>query len=359
MTSRSYARALGAVTLIAIGTLAQPAPAAEREFYRLESALTLKSRNEPDWDYLAFDAERGHLFISRRDDGILVYDVNAKKPLTTLEQSEGGNATVLVPEFDRGYVIKEEGTGLAFTLSTLKPIEPLEFGASADNGFYDPVTKQFVITMSDEKLAAFVDAKTGKVVGTMPVDSQKLEGTAPDGKGNLFMALRDKNKVIRIDARQRKITGEWSPAGCVLPTGLAYDSKTQRVFVSCRGDKPILAVLDASTGKVVASPTIGHGSDGVVFDAQAHRIYSSNGFDGTLVVIDQVDANTYELSEAITTRPYARTMALDPKTKKVYLVTAEGVVDPSKPWNKSTSDFYPNMFYKDTFTLLTYSRQRP
>lgn len=118
-------------------------------------------------------------------------------------------------------------------------------------------------------------------------------------------------------------------------------------------------MLDASTGKVVASPTIGHGSDGVVFDAQAHRIYSSNGFDGTLVVIDQVDANTYELSEAITTRPYARTMALDPKTKKVYLVTAEGVVDPSKPWNKSTSDFYPNMFYKDTFTLLTYSRQRP
>ena len=364
MTFDSTRRALRAAALIALPAAfclaAQPATAgAEREFYRLESALTLKSPNEPDWDYLAFDAQRAHLFISRRDDGILVYDVNMKKPVKTIAQSEGGNATVLIPEFDRGYVIKEDGTGTAFKLSTLETIEPLKFGASADNGFYDPVTKQFVITMSDDKLAAFVDAQTGKVVGTLAVDSSKLEGTAPDGKGNLFMALRDRNKVLRIDARQRKVTGEWSPPGCELPTGLAYDTTAHRVFVSCRGDKPILAVLDPESGKVVASPTIGHGSDGVVFDAQAHRIYSSNGFDGTLVVIDQVDANTYKLSEAITTRPYARTMALDPKTKKVYLVTAEGAVDPSKPWNKNTADFYPNVFYKDTFTLLTYSRQRP
>jgi DNA-binding beta-propeller fold protein YncE len=330
--------------------------AAAGGFYRLESALTLPSPNEPDWDYLAFDAQRSRLFISRRDDGILVYDVVTKKPVTTLDQSEGGNATVLVPELDRGYVIKEDGTGTAFTLSTLKPIGPMKFGASADNGFYDPVTKQLLITMGDDHQAAFVDARTGKLVGTLKIDSGKLEAAAPDGAGNFFLALRDRNKVIRIDARKRTVTDTWSPAGCVLPTGLAYDSAARRVLVSCRGDKPILAVLDPQSGRVVASPTIGHGSDGVVFDAEAHRIYSSNGFDGTLVVIDQVDANTYRLSEAITTRPYARTMALDPRTKKVYLVTAEGVVDPAKPWKKDTADFYPNVFYKNTFTLLTYSR---
>jgi hypothetical protein len=335
------------------------ARAAAGEFYRLESALTLQSPNAPDWDYLAFDARRSYLFIARRDDGILVYDVNAKKPVRTLEQSEGGNATVLVPELDRGYVIKEDGTGTAFTLSTLKPIEQLRFGASADNGFYDPVTRQILITMGDERKGAFVDAKTGKVSGTLAIDSGKLESAAPDGQGHFFLALRDRNQVIRIDVRERRIIGTWSPEGCVLPTGLAYDPATQRVFVSCRGDKPILAVLDAQSGRVVARPTIGHGSDGVVFDAQAHRIYSSNGFDGTLVVIAQVDADTYRLSEAITTRPYARTMALDPKTKKVYLVTAEGAVDPSRPWNQATADFYPNVFYKGTFTLLTYSRQRP
>jgi DNA-binding beta-propeller fold protein YncE len=348
---------LAAATLLALA-LSSGAQAEQQEFYRLESALTLKSSHEPDWDYLAFDPQRSYLFISRRDDGVLVYDVNARRAVTTLEQSEGGNATALVPEFDRGYVIKEDGTGTAFTLSTLKPIGPVKFGDSADNGFYDPVTKQLLITQGDAKQASFVDAKSGKVIGVLPIDSEKLEGAAADGKGNFYLALRDRNKVLRIDARERRVTATWTPAGCELPTGVAYDASTTRVFVSCRGDKPVLAVLDGQSGKVIASPTIGHGSDAVVYDPQAHRIYSSNGFDGTLVVIDQIDANTYRLSEAITTRPYARTMALDPKTKKVYLVTAEGAVDPAQPWKQTTADFYPNVFYKDTFTLLTYSRQR-
>lgn len=356
MKQRLLSRAFGAAALIACCGVV---PAADRTFYRLESALVLPSEHPPDWDYLAFDSARSYLFIARRDDGILVYDVNTRKQVKTLKGSEGGNATTLVPELDRGYVIKEDGTGLAFTLSTLEPIEPLKFGESADNGFYDPVTKQVLVTMGDEKQIAFVDARTGKVVGALKLDSVKPEGTAPDGKGNVFIALRDRNKVIRVDARQRRITAEWQPKGCELPTGLAYDSAHARVFVSCRGNAPILAVLDGESGKLIASPTIGRGSDDVVFDPQAHRIYSSNGFDATLVVIDQVDANTYRLAEAITTRPYARTMALDPRTKKVYLVTAEGAVDPSQPWNKATADFYPNVFFRNTFTLLTYSMQAP
>jgi len=48
-------------------------------------------------------------------------------------------------------------------------------------------------------------------------------------------------------------------------------------------------------------------------------------------------------------------MALDPNTKKVYLVTAEGTVDPGKKVNRSVAPFYPNKYFSDTFTLLTLS----
>lgn len=348
----------GAMTIVAMMGLGG-AKAAEREFYRLESAQILKSPNAPDWDYITLDAQRSHLFIARVDDGILVYDVNARKPVKTLEQSEGGNATTLIPDLDRGFVIKEDGTALAFKLSTLTLIGgPLTFGKSADNAFYDPVTQQLLVTMGDDQLATLVDAKTGTVAGTLAIDSKKIEGSAPDGKGNYFVALRDRNKVITIDARQRKIKSEWATTGCELPTGLAFDKITQRIFVGCRGDRPVLAVMDATSGKVIATQAIGRGSDGVVFDSESRLIYSSNGYDGTLVVIQQVNADTYKLSEAITTRPFARTMALDPETKKVFLVTAEGAVDPSQKRNPAT-EFYPNVFFKDTFTLLTYSRQKP
>jgi len=339
-----------AAPLLAATAVAEP-------FYQLESALTIPSPTAPNWDYLTYDASRDCLYIARRDDGILIYDAKAKKITGVIENTKSGNATTLVPEFDRGYVTNTDGSMTVFRLSTLKTLDRFKIGDDADNAFYDPVTKQLLVTMGDSKQAAFIDAQTGKLAGILKIDSDKLEGAAPDGQGNYFMALRDRNTVVRIDARTRKVTAEWPVEGYTLPNGLAYDAATKRIFVSTRGTNPSLLVLDAETGKIVAHPAIGRGNDLVIFDAETRKIYTSNGFDGTLVIIDQVDADTYKLVEAATTRPYARTMAIDPKTKRVFLVTAEGTVDPAKAWKSGIAPFYPNKYFKDTFTLLTYTRQ--
>jgi DNA-binding beta-propeller fold protein YncE len=189
----------------------------------------------------------------------------------------------------------------------------------------------------------------------MKVDSKKLDGTAPDGEGNLLMALRDKNLVVKIEVAQRKVTAQWPTTGCEQPTALAYDREHKRIFVGCRGAKPVLAVMDAQSGQVIATLDIGRGNDGVIYDAATRRIFTSNGVDANLVIYEQVDSNTYKLVEATTTRPYARTMALDPNSKKVYLVTAEGTADPAKKINKGVAVFYPNHYHPDTFTVLTYS----
>lgn len=85
------------------------------------------------------------------------------------------------------------------------------------------------------------------------------------------------------------------------------------------------------------------------------RIYTSNGFDGTLVIIDQIDADSYKLAEATTTRPYARTITVDFKTKTVYLVTVEGTVNPAEPVRTAVVPSDPNIYFKDTFTLPTHA----
>jgi len=326
--------------------------AAAQPFYRLESAVALKSA-EPDWDYVTLDPTRGHLFIGRRGEGVVVYDVKAKKVIRKIDKSDDANATVLVPEFDRGYSTNGDGTTTVFSLSTLKTIDRTKFGEDADAGFYDPVTKQIAFTMGDSHAIAFVDAKSGKVLDTMQVDSKKLDGTVPDGAGNLFMALRDKNEVIKIDVAGRKVATEWKTAPCEEPTGLAFDKSNERLFVGCRGKSPVLAVMDAGSGKVITTLEIGRGNDGVIYDAALKKVFTSNGVDGNLVIYDQVDPDTYKLAEATTTRPYARTMAMDPKTKKIYLVTAEGTADPAKKINKGVAPFYPNKYFPDTFTVLT------
>lgn len=344
--------------LAALAALAVLGLSAQAEsFYRLESALTIKSDSLPNWDYLAVDPIRPVLYISRREDGVLIYNTETKQVTGVLENTKGGNAVTIVPELDRVYVTNLDGSLTIFQHSNLKLLARNSYGESADNAFYDPVTKQLLLTEGDQKKAVFVDAQSGKQTGVLEYDSEKLEGTAADGQGNMFMALRDRDKVLKIDMRTRQVVAEWPTPGFKLPNGVAFDAANNRVFVTTRGDNPSVLVFDAATGKIVASPAIGRNNDVIVFDAATRKIYTSNGLDGTLVIIDQVDANTYKLAEAATTRPWARTMAVDFKTKKVYLVTAEGTVDPAKPWKASIAPFYPNKYFKDTFTLLTYSRQ--
>jgi DNA-binding beta-propeller fold protein YncE len=326
--------------------------------YRIESAQTIKSATLPNWDYLAFDSAHGILYIARREDGILVYDTKAKKLRGAIANSQGGNAVIIVPEYQRGFAITEEGEAIVFDLGTRKTLKRVKFGDDADIGTYDPVTRQVVIARGDSGQVTFLDAKTGAVTAHLLIDSKKIESPASDGSGHIFVALRDKNKLVRIDAREHKVVAEHEiGSSCEQPAGMAFDAKTQRLFIGCRGVNPVLAAVDAATGRVVATMPIGRGNDDVVFDAEQRRIYTSNGADANMVMIEQVDPDHYRIAEVTNTRPNARTMALDPKNKTVYLVAAEGAVDGNKPWNKGAVPFPPNTYFKDTFTLLTLSRK--
>ena len=324
-----------------------------QQFHRLTSAVVLPGAN-PEWDYLALDAARNYLFIARRGAGAVVYDTHAQKIVSVIAQSEDANAITLVPQFDRGYTTNNDGSVTAFELSTLRSLGRIKIGDDADAGFYDPATGQLAITMGDSRKLAFLDARTGAPSGEVPIDSQKIDAAVADGTGMLFVALRDRNRIARVDARRHRVDALWPTAPCEEPTGMAVDTTGRRLFVGCRGSRPLLAVFDTQNGRPVAMLDIGRGNDGVAFDAVAHRVYTSNGVDANLVAYEQRSPDEYRLLEATTTRPYARTMALDPTTKSIYLVTAEGTVDPTRKINKAVANFYPNRYFDDTFTVLTY-----
>lgn len=344
--------------LVAAAAMIAAPPVARAQLYQLESTVTLRSA-APSWDYLTFEPARSYLYINRREDGVTVYDVNTKKVVREIDQSQLANATILVPEFDRAFTVNEDGTTTIFQLSSLKTLKRQKFAEGGDSGTYEPVTKQVVLTNGDAKEIVFLNPETAATLGTLKTESSKLEFPTADGQGNLYVALRDRDAVLKIDAHERKITAEWKTEGCAEPNGVAFDRAGKRLFVGCRGKgkTPVLAVMDVTSGKVITTLDIGRGNDGVVYDPETRRIYASNGVDGNLVVIEQVDADTYRLAEAPTTRPFARTMALDSKTKKVYLVTAEGTVDPGKKVNKGPSALYPNRYFPDTFTVLTYGQR--
>ena len=341
--------ALAAAGLLAGVAQAAPAP----QVYRLDAVIPLKGAH-PAWDYLTFDAQRSRLFIGRRAAGITVYDVKAHKLVGQIANAAGANIAALVPDVGRGYTANADGSTTVFDLRTLKTLDRIKLGEGADAAFYEPATRQLAFTMGDQ--LTFIDAATAKVTGHVHLDAEEIEGVAPDGQGMLYVAERDKDKVAKVDARTHTLVAEWALPWCDQPTGVAYDPASARLFVGCKGEHPVLSVIDVADGRVVAQPEIGRGNDTVRFDAATHRVFTSNGVEGNMVIFDQVGPNDYRLFQALTTRPIARTMAIDPATRKVYTVTAEGMVDPTRLVNRKAGAFYPNLYFDDTFVLLEYGR---
>ena len=184
----------------------------------------------------------------------------------------------------------------------------------------DPLLEQAIAEIRDEDIdPAVIEAAASKVAGTIALGGQP-EFAAADGAGHVFVNLEDKNEVLRLDAKEMKVLDRWRIAPATAPCSMAIDSANHRLFVGCRSKS--LVVLDAGTGKMVATLPIGDRVDAGAFDLKTKLVYCSCG-DGTVTVIRQEAPDQYGVVETIKTRPQSRTMALDPKTHKLYLPGAE------------------------------------
>jgi len=137
----------------------------------------------------------------------------------------------------------------------------------------------------------------------------------------IFDNLEDKNAVIMIDVKNKKVMNRYPLAPCEAPTGLAMDRPGRRLFVAC--DNNLLAVMNADNGKVITTLPIGAGADAVGYDSNEKLIFTSNGKDGTLTVIKEETPDRYSVIQTVATEKGARTLALDEKTHRLILVTGK------------------------------------
>ncbi|CAN5424708.1 hypothetical protein BH11PSE11_BH11PSE11_01840 [soil metagenome] len=326
--------------------------------YRLEKVVTIASSNT-GWDYLSLDEKRGHMFIAHRKDGLHVYDVKSGKFIKTLRGSQDANTSALAPEFDLGLAGTTDGHVVVFRLSNLKTLSRFKSETDGfDGATFDPVSKRFIMvgeTDVEKKTTPllFFDGKSGKPLGSVTVESVKVDAPRADGAGNIFMPLRDQGSVVKVDAKAMQVVTTFALKDCMKPASLEVDSANQRIFVGCRGagsSEPALAVLEAVSGRQIARLPIGRGVDEVMYDASRKMVVTANGEDANLTVIEQKSADQYRVAETVGTRPMARTGVLAEKTGKIYLVNAQYIYKHSDD-KKAEPTFVPN-----TFSVLTYSR---
>lgn len=315
---RRYFKCIAAAVVCAMAILGlrASAAAASPEYHLLK---TYKIGGDGGWDYLLMDPASRHLYISRGTH-VIVLDADSGKTVGDIPDTQGVHGIALAPEFGRGFTSNgREGTVSIFDLKTLKVLDKVKVGENPDAIVYDPATKR-VFTMNGRSGdASAIDAASGKVVGTIPLNG-KPEFAVTDEHGKLFVNLEDKSELLEIDPAKLAVTAQWPLAPCESPSGLAIDRKHHRLFSVCRNQ--MMAVVDANSGKVIATPAIGKGPDAARFDASRGLAFASCG-EGVLTIVHEDSPEKYSVVQNVTTQAGARTMALDSKTHNVFLVTAQ------------------------------------
>jgi hypothetical protein len=280
---------------------------------------TVPVGGEGSWDYLTVDSEARRLYIARGTH-VQVMDIDSSALVGDIPDTQGVHGIALAPEFGRGFTSNgRANTVTIFDLETLKALGTSTAGINPDAIVYDGVSKR-VITMNGRSHdATAINAADGTVVGTLDLGG-KPEFAVADGKGSIFVNIEDKSELVQLDAKKLTVLNRWPLAPCQEPSGLAMDLRNRRLFAGC-GNK-VMAVVDADTGKVMATPGIGVGVDADRFDPETKYAFASNG-EGTLTIVHEDSPDKFSVVEDVPTKRSARTMALDQKTHKIFLAAAD------------------------------------
>jgi DNA-binding beta-propeller fold protein YncE len=275
------------------------------------------------WDYVAFDTVGHRLFVARQT-RIQVIDPETGKVLGEIPGMARAHGIAFAYEFGHGFATSgTDSTITMFDLKTLGVLGTAKGQLDADAVLYDPATKRVFSFNGDSKSATAVDAQTGKVIGNIDLGAGPEFGvTAGDGK--LYVNLEEEGNIAEIDAQAMKVTRKWELGTCKGATGLAIDRVHHRLFSGCNTKgAPIMAISDYTAGKYITSIPIGPGVDAAGFDPGTGYAFASSGADGTLTVVHEDSPDKFTLAESVKTMLGARTMTVDPRSHKVYVVSAK------------------------------------
>ncbi len=269
------------------------------------------------WDAITLDAANHHLFLTHGSHVVVVdsLDFSAAGDIPNVT-----GAHQVAVGLGKGFATSgATDTVVVFDAKTLAVAGTIAVGAKPDGIIFDPFSKRVFAFNGKSHDATAIDVASGTVDGTIPLGG-KPEFAVADGKGHLYDNIEDTSEIVEIDAKKLEVTHRWKLAPCESPSGLAIDTARHRLFAAC--ENQMMAVVDATNGKVVTTVSTGKGADGAAYDPGTRSIFIPNG-EGKLSVIRQATADKYSLVANVPTQLGARTIEIDPARHRIFTVTAD------------------------------------
>ncbi|MDE2135396.1 MAG: YncE family protein [Alphaproteobacteria bacterium] len=311
-----FASAVAVAVMIAGPAVAAP----QAGGYHLSKTVALGA---PDrWDYVVFDPASGRVYVSHSDT-VTVVDGTSGAVAGRIDGIAGTTHGVAFAE-GKGYTDDgKAGIAVSFDPKTLKVLKRIKAEPDADGIVFDPPSGHILVIDGDSAKVTVIDPKTDTVVATVD-GGGGLEYGVSGENGKFYVDGAQKNEIVRIDTAKNVADAHWPMPGCQRPHGLAIDRAHHRLFASCANK--VMTVVNAEDGAVVASLPIGEGTDFAEFDSGRGLAFSSNR-DGTLSVIAEKSPDSFAALPPVKTAFGARTMAVDPKSGRLFLVTADMTVN--------------------------------
>src|SRR3954470_20456451 len=320
----TFLRCAGAVAAVCVVT----AVAGHAQSFKVEK---YDIKGEGGTDYVTVEPATGRVFVSRSTH-VMVVDGATGAVVGDIPNTPGVHGAAFAPAAGHGFTTNSgDQTVTMFDLKTLAVLRQIKVGPGLDGIMYDESDDKIILTNHSRPIGTLtaIDPKSGEIVATVELEDTAPEGAAADGKGHIFVNNEGKNTIQVIDVKTWKATASWPLAPCEGPTGIAYDKTTNRIFSGCSGTS---VVVDADSGKVVASIKNGTRVDALGWDAAKKLIFIPNGGEGNVTVVHQDSADSYSVVATVATFAGAKTITVDPTTHTAYLFQPErGPAPPAAP----------------------------
>ncbi len=293
---------------------------------------TVKAGGEGGFDYVYADSAGRRLYVPRSAPAgasditprIAVFNLDTLAPVGEIPGFSAHGAAV-DPKSGHGFATSKPV--VMWDAKTLAVIKSIDVEGNPDGILFDPFNQHVYILSHAAPNMTVINTKDGSIAGTIDLGAQP-EQAATDGKGHIYVDLADKGQVGVVDAKTMMVTARYD-LNAMNPAGLALDVKHHILFAACR-NPAVMVVLNADSGKILATLPLGAGSDGATFNPRTMEAFSSQG-DGTLTVVKEKSPTSFAVEQTVATPVAAKTLTLDAKTGRIILITADFAPAPPLP----------------------------
>ena len=334
---RQFCAVVAAIAVASLASLAQEAGP-----YKVLKRARLGG--EGGWDYIYADPAGRRLYIPRRgapgsgvETRLSIYNLDSLELVSEIA-GVGGQGTAVDPKSGHGFTSSRPIS--MFDTKTMKLIKTIDAAPEArpDGIYFDRFNERVYVFSHPTKDATVIDAKDGKVLGTVDLGGTPEQGVA-DGKGMLYVVMQDMpGSVTAVDVKTMKAVAHYPFGDKGRCNGLALDVKNKVLFAACASSgnppaqppQPMMVILSAVDGKILTSLALAGGSDGATFNPSTMEAFSTHG-NGTLTVVKEKSPASFEVEQNLETMNGARTIAFDSKTNHIFTMSQERGPAPPPP----------------------------